>query len=95
MVYFACKVSWIVPVLQYNYVVFQLAASSDVLIENYLPGKLDEIGLGYEELHKLNPRLIYVTITGYSMIYYDLHLDLILIIFMLAQDVVIIDVLNH
>lgn len=44
----------------------QLAASSDVLIENYLPGKLDELGLGYKELHPLNPRLIYVSITGFG-----------------------------
>jgi len=44
----------------------QLVASSDVLIENYIPGKLDELGLGYEELCQLNPRLIYVTITGFG-----------------------------
>lgn len=44
--------------------IFQLVASSDVLIENYIPGKLDEMGLGYEELRRLNSRLIYVTITG-------------------------------
>lgn len=86
MAYFACKVSLIVPVLQNSHDVFQLAASSDVLVENYLPGKLDELGLGYEELRKLNPRLIYVTITGYSVIYYDLHLNHILITFVLAQD---------
>lgn len=66
MVYFACKKnSRIVPLVQYNYDVFQLAASSDVLIENYLPGKLDELGLGYEELHQLNPCLIYASITGW------------------------------
>ncbi|RUP48103.1 CoA-transferase family III domain-containing protein, partial [Jimgerdemannia flammicorona] len=43
-----------------------LARRSDVLVENYIPGKLDEMGLGYEELSRINPRLIYTSITGYG-----------------------------
>lgn len=39
--------------------IVDLAKKSDVLLENYLPGKLDEIGLGYEQLREVNPRLIY------------------------------------
>ena len=44
----------------------QLASKSDVLIENFLPGKLEHLGLGYEELRKDNPSLIYCSITGYG-----------------------------
>ncbi|GJJ76577.1 succinate---hydroxymethylglutarate CoA-transferase [Entomortierella parvispora] len=43
-----------------------LATKVDVLVENYVPGKLDEMGLGYETLRALNPRLIYTSITGYG-----------------------------
>lgn len=42
----------------------QLAKVCDVLVENYLPGKLNEMGLGYEELSKVAPQLIYCSITG-------------------------------
>lgn len=47
-------------------VVTELAKMCDVLLENYLPGKLGEMGLGYEELRKVAPRLIYCSITGYG-----------------------------
>ena len=36
----------------------------DVLVENYMPGKLSEYGLGYDQLHQLNPALIYASLTG-------------------------------
>ena len=39
---------------------------SDVLVENFGPGALDRLGLGYKELSKLNPRLIYATIKGFG-----------------------------
>ena len=39
---------------------------SDVLLENFGPGALDRLGLGYEVLSKLNPRLIYSTIKGFG-----------------------------
>jgi len=42
----------------------QLALSSDVLVENYLPGKLASMGLGYKQLADVNPRLVYCSITG-------------------------------
>ncbi|KAJ2957868.1 hypothetical protein NQZ79_g6463 [Umbelopsis isabellina] len=38
----------------------------DVLVENYLPGKLEKMGLGYEQLKEINPKLIYASITGYG-----------------------------
>lgn len=44
----------------------QLAARSDVLIENFRVGGLDEMGLGYDALKELNPRLIYCSITGFG-----------------------------
>lgn len=43
-----------------------IAARSDVLVENFLGSTLDEIGLGYEALNKLNPRLIYCSISAYG-----------------------------
>ena len=48
-------------------IIKQLAKQSDVLVENYLPGKLDEFGLGYEDLKIINPQLIYCSITGYGI----------------------------
>ncbi len=44
----------------------KLIARADVLIENHSPGYLDSIGLGYEGLHALNPRLIVTSITPFG-----------------------------
>jgi crotonobetainyl-CoA:carnitine CoA-transferase CaiB-like acyl-CoA transferase len=44
-----------------------LAARCDVLIENYRPGVMDRLGLGYEALAGINPRLIYCSISGFGM----------------------------
>ena len=44
-----------------------LAAQCDILIENYRPGVMDRLGLGYETLAAINPRLIYCAISGYGM----------------------------
>jgi formyl-CoA transferase len=44
----------------------QVIEQSDVLVENFGPGALDRLGLGYQELSKLNPRLIYATIKGFG-----------------------------
>jgi crotonobetainyl-CoA:carnitine CoA-transferase CaiB-like acyl-CoA transferase len=43
-----------------------LVAQSDVLIENYRGGVMDSLGLGYDALAEINPRLIYASITGYG-----------------------------
>jgi crotonobetainyl-CoA:carnitine CoA-transferase CaiB-like acyl-CoA transferase len=45
----------------------ELAAKCDVLIENYRPGVMDRLGLGYETLSAINPRLIYCAISGFGM----------------------------
>lgn len=44
----------------------RLACESDVLIENFRTGTLAKYGLGYEDLHAINPRLIYCSITGFG-----------------------------
>jgi crotonobetainyl-CoA:carnitine CoA-transferase CaiB-like acyl-CoA transferase len=47
-------------------VVRELAARSDVLLENYKFGDLARYGLGYEDLKKANPRLVYCSVTGFG-----------------------------
>ncbi|HEX7753009.1 MAG TPA: CaiB/BaiF CoA-transferase family protein [Novosphingobium sp.] len=44
-----------------------LAAKCDILVENYRPGVMDRLGLGYETLAAINPRLIYCAISGFGM----------------------------
>lgn len=44
----------------------RLIADADVLIQNFRPGAMDRLGLGYEEAAKLNPNLIYTSISGYG-----------------------------
>jgi formyl-CoA transferase len=47
-------------------VVRKLAMQSDVLIENFRPGTLENWGLGWEQLHALNPRLVMLRVSGYG-----------------------------
>lgn len=44
----------------------QLAARADVIVEGNRPGVMERLGLGYETLRDLNPRLIYCALTGYG-----------------------------
>jgi crotonobetainyl-CoA:carnitine CoA-transferase CaiB-like acyl-CoA transferase len=43
-----------------------LAAAADILVESFAPGVTDRLGIDYASLSQLNPRLIYVSITGYG-----------------------------
>src|SRR5207245_11592448 len=43
----------------------ELARKSDVIVENFRPGLLDEMGLGYKALSELNPGLIFACICGF------------------------------
>ncbi|KAJ1667994.1 hypothetical protein IW140_002427 [Coemansia sp. RSA 1813] len=47
-------------------IIIELAKRADILVENFVPGKLAEYGLGYNDLAKVNPRLIYASISGYG-----------------------------
>jgi crotonobetainyl-CoA:carnitine CoA-transferase CaiB-like acyl-CoA transferase len=47
-------------------VVKRLIAGADVVLENYRKGTLEKLGLGYDVLRELNPRLIYCAISGYG-----------------------------
>jgi len=47
-------------------ILHKLAAKSDVFFENYAPGVAGRLGLGYEQLNALNPRLIYCSLSGYG-----------------------------
>jgi len=47
-------------------IIRELVARSDILVENYLPGTLAKYGLDYDSLKKINPPLIYASITGYG-----------------------------
>lgn len=44
----------------------QLIEKSDVLLENFRPGTMEKMGLGWEEVHKINPKLIMASISGYG-----------------------------
>ena len=46
---------------------FQMVRRADVLLENFSPGTLDDLGVGYAVLKELNPRLIYATGTGFGI----------------------------
>ncbi|HRW00103.1 MAG TPA: CoA transferase, partial [Aminobacteriaceae bacterium] len=47
-------------------VVHRLVASVDIVVENFRPGTMEKLGLGYEDLRKVNPRLIYAASSGFG-----------------------------
>jgi len=44
----------------------KLAASADILLESFTPGVADKLGIGYGEINKINPRIIYCSISGFG-----------------------------
>ncbi|MCA0449226.1 MAG: CoA transferase [Proteobacteria bacterium] len=46
-------------------IVRQLVADADVVTENFRPGAMDKLGLGYDELSKTNPKLVYCSLKGF------------------------------
>ena len=47
-------------------VLHELVAKADFLLENFRPGTLEKWGCGYDELSKINPRLIMIRVSGYG-----------------------------
>ncbi len=47
-------------------IIHSLLAEYDILVEQFRPGVMDRLGLGYDQLAKINPKLIYCSITGYG-----------------------------
>jgi crotonobetainyl-CoA:carnitine CoA-transferase CaiB-like acyl-CoA transferase len=47
-------------------IVCRLISQCDVLLENFTPGVMKRLGLGYEEMSRLNPRLIYASLSGFG-----------------------------
>ncbi len=45
---------------------FELARRADVLVENFLPGVAEKLGLGYEAVRAVNPSVVYASITGFG-----------------------------
>jgi len=45
---------------------FEMLKQSDIVVENYKPGTMERLGLGYEELRKVNKRIVYGCISGFG-----------------------------
>jgi len=60
------KKSVAIDLKQGSSLIKQLVAESDILVENFVPGTMEKLGIGYEILKEINPQLIFCSITGYG-----------------------------
>ena len=60
--------------VQGKQILVRLAETADVLVENYRGGVLDRLGLGYEDVKLVNPRLIYCSLIVFPAIFKLLNL---------------------
>ena len=49
-----------------NKVAIDIIAKADILVENFRPGVMDRLGLGYDDMIKINPKLVYCSSSGYG-----------------------------
>ena len=47
-------------------VIYEMAKQADVVIENFKSGSIDRLGLGYEKLKELNPKLVFISLSGFG-----------------------------
>jgi crotonobetainyl-CoA:carnitine CoA-transferase CaiB-like acyl-CoA transferase len=47
-------------------IIYKLIKKSDILVENFRPGTMEKLGLGYEQVRKLNPKIVYASISGFG-----------------------------
>lgn len=51
---------------QHKDVFLKLAAQSDIVLENFIPGTMQKLGIGYEDVKKVNPSIIFCSISGFG-----------------------------
>lgn len=47
-------------------IIYEMAKQADVVIENFKSGSIDRLGLGYDKLKEINPRLVFVSVSGFG-----------------------------
>ncbi len=47
-------------------VIYEMAKQADVVIENFKSGSIDRLGLGYEKLSEINPKLVFISLSGFG-----------------------------
>jgi len=50
----------------YKEMFLKMAAKADVIVENFVPGTMEKLGLAYEEIIKVNPKIIYTSVSGFG-----------------------------